>query len=70
MKVIFTTDIKEYDNVNFFPQNLTIPPRIGEKVCVLDKWYDYFDEKKLSHRLKVVDVVWKDYHVCCVLSYD
>lgn len=70
MKVIFTTNIDNYSNKNCFPKNLEIPPRKGDMVCVDDNMIDYFRSKKLPIRLEVVQVIWKDYHVCCELWYN
>lgn len=69
IKVIFKTNIDHY-RTNCFPENLPIPPRIGEKVLVLDSFLSYFEGKKLPLRLEVVDVNWTDKGVVCELWYN
>ena len=69
MKVIFTTNIDHY-KTNCFPENITIPPRIGEKVVVTPSFGKYFFDKNLPTRLEVVDVSWTEKAVVCELWYN
>lgn len=68
MKVIFRTNIDNYQT-NCFPENLTIPPRIGESVMVTEVFGSYFSNKKLPTKLEVVDVVHTNKGILCELSY-
>lgn len=68
MKVVFKTNIDNY-KTNCFPENLTIPPRIGETVLVNEVFLDYYSKKKLPCRLEVVDVTWTEKGVICELHY-
>lgn len=68
MKVIFKTNLDNY-RTNCFPDNLTIPPRIGENVMVTKVFFAYFTNKNLPVKLKVVDVTWTDKVVFCELWY-
>lgn len=69
MKVIFTTQLDNY-KTNCFPENLTMPPRIGEKVLVNKVFGDYYASKKLPLRLEVVNVTWCEDGVVCELWYN
>ncbi len=68
MKVVFRTNIDHY-KTNCFPENVTIPPRIGETVLVAEVFAEYYSQKKLPIRLEVVDVTWTDKGVVCELWY-
>ncbi|MEO6303837.1 MAG: hypothetical protein ABIP51_11765 [Bacteroidia bacterium] len=68
MKVIFKTNIDRY-KTNCWPENITIPPRIGETVLVVEVFQNFFISKKLPTRLEVVDVIWSDKGVICDLWY-
>ena len=68
MKVTFRTNIDHYQ-MNCFPENLSIPPRVGEKVLVNEGFGQYFSSKKLPLRLEVVDVNWTEHGVICELWY-
>lgn len=68
MRVIFKTNIDHY-KTNCFPENIQIPPRIGETVLVTEVFADYYANKKLPLRLEVVDVIWTDKGVVCELWY-
>ena len=68
MKVIFRTNLDNYQT-NCFPENLTTPPRVGEKVMVTEVFGSYFTSKKLPVKLEVVDVTWTDKGVLCELWY-
>jgi hypothetical protein len=68
MKVIFKTNIDHY-KTNCFPNNLEIPPRIGETVLVTEVFFDYYQKQKLPTQMKVVDVIWTDKGVVCELWY-
>jgi hypothetical protein len=68
MKVVFITNI-DYYKTNCFPENIQIPPRIGETVLVTEVFADYYANKKLPIRLEVVDVNWTDKGVVCELWY-
>ena len=57
MKVVFRTNLDGYDST-FFPDNLSIPPRIGESVAVNKVLGEYLNSQGLPLILKVVDVVW------------
>lgn len=69
IKVVFKTNLDHY-KTNCFPENLPIPPRIGEKVLVSEVFMSYFEDKKLPIRLQVVDVTWTDKGVICELWYN
>ncbi len=69
MKITFTTNIDAY-KTNCFPDNIEIPPRVGEKVCVVDVFKDYFRNKKLPQRLQVVEVYHTEHGVICELHYN
>lgn len=43
MKVIFKTNIDHY-KTNCFPNNLEIPPRMGETVLVTECFFDYYQK--------------------------
>lgn len=68
MKVIFRTNLDNYQT-NCFPENLTIPPRVGERVMVGEAFGSYYTNKKLPTKLVVIDVVWTDIGVLCELWY-
>lgn len=68
MTVKFRTNLDAYQT-NCFPENLTIPPRIGEKVSVTEGFGSYFTNRKLPTKLEVVDVTWTDKGVVCELWY-
>jgi len=68
MKVMFGTKIKEY-KTNCFPNDLEIPPRIGETVLVSKVFFDYFSIQNLPMELEVVDVIWTEECVICELYY-
>ena len=68
MVVKFLTNINNYQT-NCLPDNLTIPPRKGEKVLVIEAFSSHFANKKLPLRLEVVDVIWTDKGVVCELHY-
>ena len=68
MKVVFKTNIDHYQT-NCFPENLTIPPRIGETVLVSEGFLDYYHKRKLPVRLEVKDVIWTSKGVVCELWY-
>ena len=68
MKVIFITNLDNYQT-NCFAENLTIPPRVGEKVMVTEVFGSYFTSKKLPVKLEVVDVTWTDKGALCELWY-
>jgi hypothetical protein len=68
MKIRFKTNIDHYQT-NCFPENLTIPPRIGETVLVTQVFEDYYSKRRLPIRLEVVDVIWTDKGVVCELWY-
>lgn len=69
MKVIFTTNIDAY-KTNCFPDNLPMPPRVGELVGVVDVFIKHFQDQKLPTTLEVTRVVWKEYVVVCELWYN
>lgn len=68
MKVVFHTNVDHY-KTNCFPDNLTIPPRIGESVSVTESFINYYRNKNLPTRMEVVDVIWTDKGVVCELWY-
>lgn len=68
MIVKFRTNLDRYQT-NCFPDNLTMPPRINEKVMVTEVFISYFENQKLPIRLQVVDVTWTDKGVICELWY-
>lgn len=68
MKVVFLTNINHY-KTNCFPENVNIPPRIGETVLVKEISSEYYHQKKLPLRLEVVDVIWTEKGVVCELWY-
>ena len=68
MTVIFHTNIDAY-NTNCFPEYISIPPRIGEKVSVVEAFGKHFINQKLPTSLEVVDVTWTDHGVICELHY-
>ena len=68
MIVKFKTNIDHY-KTNCFPENLTIPPRKGEKVLVNEVFGQYYSSRKLPLSLEVVDVIWTESGVVCELHY-
>lgn len=68
MQVKFHTNLDNY-KTNCFPENIAIPPRIGETVLVTQAFSDYYTRKKLPLRLEVVDVIWTEQGVLCELWY-
>ena len=68
MKVTFFTNIDHY-KTNCFPENITIPPRIGETVLVKVVFAMYYSQIKLPTRLEIIDVIWTDQGVICELWY-
>lgn len=68
MKVVFRTNIDNY-KTNCFPENLTIPPRKGEKVLINKVFREYYSKRKLPLELEVVDVIWCEDGVICELWY-
>jgi len=69
MKVQFRTNLDHYQTT-CFPENLTIPPRKGEKVAVNKVFNEYYSAKKLPLRLEVVEVTWCEDGVICELWYN
>lgn len=69
MNVVFKTNIDAY-KTNCFPNNLGMPPRIGEKVLVTEVFEKHFSDKKLPLRLEVTDVTWTDKGAVCELHYN
>jgi hypothetical protein len=65
MTVIFKTYLPYYKN-DSFPDNITIPPRIGEKVLYEDT--DHCIEKGITSILEVIDVTWMSEGVVCQLG--
>jgi len=57
MKVVFRTNIDNY-RCGCFPEEITTPPRIGEKVQVKDAMLSHFQMKSLPTVLEVVDVTY------------
>lgn len=68
MKIIFRTNIDHY-KTNCFPENLQIPPRIGDTVVVNEVFIDYYAKRKLPIGLVVIDVAWSEKGVVCELWY-
>lgn len=68
MKIVFKTNLDNY-KTNCFPENLNIPPRIGESVLVSEVFLEYYSKKKLPLRLEVVDVIWTNNGCVCELWY-
>ena len=68
MRVVFRTNIDHY-KTNCFPENLTIPPRVGELVSVTEVFGQYYISRKLPAILEVVSVIWTDKGVLCELWY-
>ncbi len=68
MKIIFKTNVDKYQT-NCWPQNLEMPPRIGESVMVTEVFVDYYQKQGLPVRMHVVDVTWTDKGVVCELCY-
>lgn len=68
MRVVFKTNIDHY-KTNCFPENITIPPRKGETVLVVEAFGDYYAKKRLPLKLEVVDVIWTDKGIICELWY-
>jgi hypothetical protein len=68
-KIVFTTQIDHY-KTSCWPTDLSIAPRIGEKVLVTKVFIDYFRSKKLPTRLEVVDVTHTDDGIVCELHYN
>jgi hypothetical protein len=66
MKVIFITSLEAYET-NCFPDNITIPPRVGDNVAVVESLIDYYSEKNLPLWLKVTNVMWTEKGVICEL---
>jgi len=67
-KIVFQTNIDHYTN-NHFPQQLSIPPRIGEHVRVKEEWGHMLKQKKLPLILEVVDVIHGEENIVCELHY-
>jgi hypothetical protein len=68
MKIIFKTNLDMYQT-NCFPNNLEIPPRIGDTVLITEPFLDYYAKQKLPLRMEVVDVLWSEKGVICELWY-
>jgi hypothetical protein len=68
MKVVFRTNVDHY-KTNCWPENLTIPPRIGEHVLVTEVFEQYYIGKRLPTKMKVHDVLWTNKGVICELVY-
>ena len=68
MKVVFKTNLDNYQT-NCFPENLTYPPRKGDKVLVSEVFVKYYADKKLPLSLEVVGVIWTEVGVVCELWY-
>lgn len=69
MKIRFRTNLDHYQRT-CFPENLTIPPRKGDKIMVNKEFVDYYRDKKLPIRLEVVDVTWSEDGIICELWYN
>lgn len=70
MKIIFKTNIDEYDRLDVFPRNFDLVPRKGEKVMVKEEVASYYRNKRLPTRLEVVDVTYTISEVICELWYN
>lgn len=69
MKVIFRTNLDNYQT-NCFPDDIfDIPPRKGESVEVTKVFLKYFRDKKLPTQLEVMNVTWTEEGVICELWY-
>ena len=70
MKVVFRTNLDNYNNSNYFPNGqFDQVPRIGDSVEVLGDFKKHFESKKLPTSLKVVDVTWTEKAAVCELWY-
>lgn len=69
MKIIFKTNLDHYPS-HYFPSNITIPPRIGEKILVRSGLASLYINKHLPNRLEVCDVIWTEDFVICELWYN
>ena len=68
MRVVFKTNVDKY-KTNCWPDNLQMPPRIGESVAVLEIFFNHYVNQSLPVRMEVVDVIWTDQLVICELHY-
>lgn len=69
MKVKFQTNLDKYES-SYFPSNLEIPPRIGEKVEVCSCVIEFLQIQKLPTRLEVRDVTYNGFGAVVELHYN
>ena len=67
-KIKFKTNLDKYQG-NCFPSNLEIPPRVGEKVAVVEGFISHYMNRKLPTTLEVVDVLHTEKLIVCELWY-
>jgi hypothetical protein len=68
MKVIFQPKLEQYQS-NWFPGNLSTPPRIGEWVSVSEGYRVTCKSKGIPDILQVTNVIWTSDGVICELWY-
>lgn len=68
MKVIFQPNLVHYQP-NWFPGNLSIPPRIGEWVSVNGGYLVTCKSLRIPDILQVTNVIWTSDGVICELWY-
>ncbi len=68
MTVIFQTDLDHYEP-HWFPQNLSIPPRVGEWVSCRGVVTEVCKEKRIPVILQVESVTWTANRAICKLWY-
>ena len=68
MRIIFRTNVDKYQ-MNIWPTNLIMVPRIGEMVMVNKVYRDQYQRLRLPTRMVVSNVIWSEDEVVCELWY-
>jgi hypothetical protein len=70
MRVVFKTNLDKYQKPCFPKYDNPISvPRVGDYVCVVTDFYEYYKNKKLPTRMIVTSVTWFEDEVICDLWY-
>jgi len=68
MHVYLTTNLDRY-KLSHFPDNLEIPPRIGERVYIKQEYQKHYRDQQLPTELEVTMVNWTSHGIMVELWY-